>query len=127
MITKEELNKHKYPTTPEIDENLSILLDRLNAVRAAFGQPMSVTSGLRDMAKQEQLVNLGRSNAVHSKHLYGQAADIYDPEQKLQAWCMKNIWRLEEIGLWCEAFQATPNWVHFQTIPPSSGTRFFVP
>ncbi len=127
MISMKELNPHGYPVTPEIEENLDILLKRLNVVRAAFGKPMSVTSGLRDMAKQEQLINLGKSNAVHSKHLYGQAADIYDPEQKLQTWCYDNVERLEAIGLWCEAFKATPTWVHFQIVPPRSGHRFFAP
>lgn len=127
MIQRSELNKHNYPTTPEIDANLDTLLERINVVRAGFGKPMSVTSGLRNQEKQEQLINLGKSHTMTSKHLYGQAVDIYDPEQELQTWCYDNIERLEAIGLWCEAFQATPNWVHFQIVPPRSGHRFFVP
>lgn len=127
MISLTELNPHNYTTTPEIDANLQVLLERINKVRAAWGKPMTVTSGLRDQAQQAGLIAAGKSNAPHSKHLTGQACDILDSDQSLRDWIMLNVEMMEEIGFWFESFQSTPNWCHFQTCPPASGKRFFIP
>ncbi len=123
MISLKELNKHGYPISSEVEDNLIILCDRLNKIQQACGLVMAVTSGLRSEEDQQRI----NPFAMHSKHLLGQAADIYDQEKKLQEWCLANIDRLEGIGLWCEAFAYTPTWVHFQIVPPKSGTRFFIP
>jgi hypothetical protein len=64
---------------------------------------------------------------MKSRHLFGKAVDISDPKRELQAWCRTNEKLLEEIGLWCEDFNATPTWVHFQVESPKSGKRFFMP
>lgn len=122
-----ELNSHGYPTTPEIDKNLSVLLDRLNQVRAAYGVPMIVTSGLRSDAQQAALIKAGKSNAPKSHHLTGEAADILDQGGKLKAWVNANVALMEEIGLWMEDFAHTPAWVHMQIVAPHSGHRFFIP
>lgn len=127
MIELKELNAHSYPTTPEIDANLADLLVKLNKIRTAWAKPMIVTSGLRSQAQQDGLIADGKSNAPHSKHLTGQAADIYDPNGDLKSWIMANISLIEEIGFWFEAFDSTPTWVHFQVLPPASGNRFFIP
>jgi LAS superfamily LD-carboxypeptidase LdcB len=127
VISLLELNSHGYPTSKEIDANLSTLLERLNKVREAYGIPMTVTSGLRSDAQQQALITAGKSNAPKSHHLTGEAADILDQGGKLKAWVEANISLLEEIGLWMEDFSATPNWVHFQIVPPHSGHRFFLP
>lgn len=127
MISLKELNPHKYPVTPEIASNLAILLDRLNLVRIAYNKPMTVTSGLRSLEQQKSLISQGKSNATHSKHLYGQAADILDESGVLKAWANDNLKLIEEIGLWLESFDHTPNWVHFQIVSPKSGNRFFIP
>jgi hypothetical protein len=34
---------------------------------------------------------------------------------------------LEEAGLFMESPSKTPRWVHFQTVPPKSGKRIFIP
>lgn len=127
MITLEELNQNSYPTTKEIDDNLAILLERLNKIRTIWGNPMIVTSGLRSQILQDQLIAQGKSNAPHSKHLLGQAVDISDPKGALKFWIMNNVKSLEQIGLWMEDFKSTPSWVHFQCVPPQSGKRFFIP
>lgn len=127
MISLAELNPHNYTTTSEIDANLSILLDRLNKVRSAYGVPMTISSGLRSEAQQQGLIEAGKSNATHSKHLYGQAADILDESGVFKAWVLENVTLLEEVGLWCEAFESTPTWCHVQIVPPGSGKRFFIP
>lgn len=127
MISMQELNKNGYPVTPEIEANLKILFDRINKVRTAYGQPMIVTSGLRSQAKQDELIAQGKSNAPKSKHLTGQAVDISDPDNKLKDWVKENMKLMEEIGFWFEDFRHTPNWVHFQTVSPTSGNRVFIP
>lgn len=127
MICLEELNPHKYPTTPEIDSNLSELLCRLNRARIAYGAPFTVTSGLRSTNQQSQLIAEGKSNAPHSKHLTGQAADILDEEGELAEWVQANMDFMEEIGFWFEDFTHTDGWVHFQITAPNSGKRVFIP
>lgn len=127
MISLSELNEHNYPTTPQIDANLAILLEKLNKVRAIWGHPMVVTSGLRSIEQQQTLILDGKSNAPKSKHLMGQAADIYDPKGELKVWIMNNMSSMEQIGFWFEDFKSTPTWVHMQICPPASGKRIFIP
>lgn len=127
MISLLELNSHGYPTTPEIDSNLGQLLAKLNRVRDAYATPMTVTSGLRSGDQQQTLIAAGKSAAVHSHHLTGEAADILDQGGKLKEWVRSNLSFVEEIGLWMEDFAHTPSWVHFQIVPPASGNRFFIP
>lgn len=127
MISLKELNQHNYPTTPEIDKNLLVLLDRINIIREALGTPLTVTSGLRSLEQQQRLIAIGKSTATHSRHLYGEAVDIGDSTGVLKAWVLDNVSLLESTGLWCEAFESTPTWVHFQIVPPTSGNRFFKP
>lgn len=126
MISAKELNEHGYTTTPEIDANLSVLLERLNKVRVAWGNPMTVTSGLRSESQQEALIKSGASNAHKSKHLIGAAADIAD-EDGFKDWVKASMSLMEEIGFWFEDFDHTPGWVHFQILPPASGSRVFIP
>jgi uncharacterized protein YcbK (DUF882 family) len=122
MIALNELNPHGYPTTDEIDANLQTLLDRVNVIRAAWGKPMTVTSGLRSQADQQRI----NPKAPKSNHLMGAAVDIYDPDLSLTAWLKENDSQiLVDNQLWCE--QGNKNWVHFQIFPPRSGNRWFLP
>lgn len=123
MISAKELNPKGYATTPEQEANLAILLERMNKVRAAYGKPMTVTSGLRSDADQKR-INPG---APKSMHLRGAACDIADSDGALKQWIKANVSILETVGLWCEDFSACPNWIHFQIYPPKSGKRFFIP
>lgn len=131
MIVLKELNPKNFPTTPEIDANLAELLKKINEIRFLWGKPMIVTSGLRDLADHKRIYHdKGISDdkiPMGSKHLFGQAVDISDPNRELQKWCKDNEKELERIGLWMEDFSATPNWCHFQIVPPKSGKRWFIP
>jgi len=135
MVSMNELLNGKYKLedqSEEIQNNLKILLEKINKVRLLYNKPMSVTSGLRSM---EDHLRIYHNKGIYddskipmkSKHLYGEACDISDPRQELQKWCLANIDKLEEIGLWMEDFSATSNWVHMQIVPPKSGNRFFKP
>lgn len=119
-------------------QNLEELKDKMNVIRAMYGKPMNVTSGYRSMQDHLRIystINQKRKAngqaplqvPLGSKHLYGQQVDIYDPKQELQEWVQKNVQVLETLGLYCEDFQYTKNWVHFQSVPPKSGKRFFIP
>lgn len=125
MINLKELNSHNYLTTPEIDSNLGILLSRINLIRAAWGKPMIVTSGLRSEADQLHLINIGKSIATRSHHLVGAAVDIADKDGSLQKWLEADATILETAQLWCES--GTSGWVHFQICAPKSGKRWFYP
>jgi uncharacterized protein YcbK (DUF882 family) len=127
LIKLWELNPRKHPTNPQIDSNLLVLCQRLNVIRAAYGKPMVITSGLRSEKQQSELIKAGRSNAPKSKHLTGHAADVSDPNGELAAWCLANVKVLEQAGLWVEDPKYTPTWVHFQSASPGSGRRFFKP
>jgi hypothetical protein len=127
VISLQELNSHGFPTTPEIESNLALLLEKINKVREAYGIQMIVTSGLRSQTFQQTLIAAGKSNAPKSHHLTGEACDILDQSGKLKEWVKQNLPLMEELGFWFEDFEHTPNWVHFQIVPPHSGNRFFIP
>src|SRR4051812_11460316 len=118
MLKLSDLNPHKYPTTPEIDINLLILLGKAQKLEIAYGTPFAVTSGLRDQAQQEALMASGKSNAPKSKHLEGKALDLADKIGRLYDWAKANEEKLAEIGLWCEERQG--GWLHIQSVPPKS-------
>jgi uncharacterized protein YcbK (DUF882 family) len=131
MDNIKDLNPRGYPESDIITRNLQTLFTRLMELQDAFvdqgGKPFMITSGLRSEAQQAELIAQGKTKAVHSKHLSGWAADIFDPKKKLQAFIKKDPAILERIGLWCEAFEYTATWVHVQATPPKSGKRFFIP
>ena len=133
----EELNPKGGQPDPEIMANLVMLYDKMNDFRAKYGKPMVITSGLR--TKEDQLriyrkiferkgIPFDESKVpMRSNHLYGLACDVYDPDGALRIWIMKNLSFCEKLGFYFESFRYTPNWVHFQIVPPRSGRRFFVP
>ena len=127
MITMKELNPDNLPLEGAVERNIKTLFERMNELRAIWGKPMIVTSGLRSDEKQKALIAEGKSQARLSRHLFGAACDIFDPNKELGRWCLENESVLVKIGLWCEHPDHTRNWVHFQIIPPMSGKRFFIP
>jgi hypothetical protein len=125
MYKVEDFNEHNYPTNEEIDKNLKILCDRINALCEAFGKYPFVTSGLRSEAQQNGLIADGKSNSKKSKHLMGAAADLFDPDGKFKQWVSEHLDIAEQIGLWFEQFDKCPNWIHCQILPPNSGNRVY--
>lgn len=130
IYPQEILNDRECPE--ELEKNLLDLLIKMNKVRDAWGKPMTVSSGWRSKGDQlriykEKGITDPAKIPMRSKHFFCQAVDIYDPKRELQKWIKENIKLVEEIGLWMEDFSATPNWVHFQTVPPASNKRFFLP
>lgn len=134
MISMKEILKNtNIESLPnEIQENLIDLLSKLNLLRTKYGKSLKITSGFRtkeDHIKvyiQKGITDL-KKIPMGSKHLSGLAVDFSDPNRELQKWILENIPFVEEIGLWFEDFQDTPNWTHVQTVPPKSNKRFFRP
>lgn len=123
MITRLEILKgrdHVHPLTPELEANLTVLLERLNKLRQVWGKPMIVTSGYRPAE-----INALAGGALKSRHITCQAADISDPEHELINWLLAEPNRLKDFGFWMEHPEATKNWVHLQVVPPASGLRVF--
>lgn len=117
--------------TPAIRLNAIETIKRANVLLTAFyaanpsTHQRAVNSGWRPPA-----VNANVPGAAKlSKHMTGQAIDIGDDDDQLDAWCMSATGQttLEKIGLWLEHPSATPRWCHVQTVPPGSGRRVFYP
>lgn len=134
MITMEELLKGKKLSDlpQEHQDNLVVLLEKLNKIRQLYGKPMTVTSGYRSLLEHLRIykdkgITDKSKIPMKSRHLFGFACDISDPKQELQAWFKANEKALIEIGVWMESFEYTKNWIHIQTVPPASGKRYFNP
>lgn len=109
--------------TRELRANARDTLRRVNRLLRRAGLMRKVTSGWRPAT-----VNATVPGAAHgSKHISCIAVDLEDRDGALDAWCMANLDVLEELGLWLEHPDATPDWCHLQTQPPRSGNRVFEP
>ena len=123
-----------YPNalTPEIVRNATHLLRKVNGLIAIMHEvnidihPTNrspISSGWRPPE-----VNAATPNAAtRSKHMTGDAVDLYDPDGEIDGWCMDHLDVLSEIGLWMEHPASTKGWSHLQQIPPRSGRRIFYP
>jgi hypothetical protein len=123
---------HADDLTAEIVRNATHLLRRVNNLLVLMhdiqiephpipGNP--ITSGWRPPE-----INAGTKGAApRSKHMSGNAVDLYDPDGEIDAWCMDHLDFLAEAGLWLEHPSATKGWCHLQQVPPKSGRRVFYP
>ena len=133
MVTLEKFlmgRDKKYPLTEEQKQNAEDMVRRINSLLALFGQSRAINSGYRPPE-----VNASTPGAAkRSKHMECNAGDIEDADGALDAWCMANLDKLAEIGLWLEHPSATRTpkrfghgWCHVQRVPPRSGNRVFYP
>jgi len=124
-------SKYRSECTGVIRANADDLLRKVNSLLAlnglkpenspATGSP--ITSGWRPPALNATVPGA----APRSKHMTGQAVDLYDPEGELKDWCENNLSELDRAGLWMEHASACKGWIHLQSIPPRSGRRIFYP
>lgn len=133
---KEIIGSTKLTTLPkDVQDNLAILLERINRLRAAWGKPLTVTSGLRtkedhvriykDIAAKKGVKFDPTKVPMGSQHLKGAAIDLSDPKLELTAWLKTNPDLVKDFELWFE--DKNPNWVHAQIFAPKSGKRWFLP
>lgn len=120
--------------TPEVLANVATTVEKVNsllAVLEAEGIPLEesptsksiISSGWRPPQINAQVKNA----APRSKHMTGEACDLYDPEGLIDDWCLDHLGSLSAIGLWLESPSATKGWSHVQIVPPRSGKRVFIP
>jgi hypothetical protein len=102
--------------------NLKTLVDRVNALLAAYTGPVRVSSGYRPPN-----VNASVGGAAKSWHLQCAALDLADADGSLWTFCLENLELCADLGLWLEDKRWTPTWVHLQIYPPGSGARIFRP
>jgi len=122
--------------SPDLEKNAATMVELANkllviAHSAGITIPTNprtgsvVSSGWRPAS-----VNAATPNAApNSKHMTGQAIDLYDPDGDLDEWLMTPDGQktMADIGLWHENPAATKGWAHVQSIPPRSGRRTFFP
>lgn len=121
MISKAEIltgRDIEYPLTPELEANLEKLLIAVNKLRALYGKPMYVSSGYRPGHYNE-----AAGGAKSSTHLVCKAVDFKDTDGSIKKWLTADI--LEACGLWQEAPERTPTWVHVDIRPRTN--RIFNP
>jgi hypothetical protein len=109
------------------------LVNSLLAVMEAEGMkleahPVSqslVSSGWRPPQINRQV----KGAAPKSKHMTGEAVDLYDPEGDIDNFLMSGQGQrvLASLGLYIEHPSATKSWSHIQIVPPRSQSRIFYP
>ena len=120
--------------TPEIKANAERTVTLTNALLAVLeteGIPLEahpntlsiVASGWRP----PQINNQVKGAAVRSKHMAGEAVDLYDPDGLIDEYLLKHPEPLISLGLYQEHPSATKGWAHVQIVPPKSGKRVFYP
>lgn len=124
--------------TPAVRANAAKTVERVNrALELAAADGVSpgidektgnhVASGWRPHAINHALERTSNA-ATNSTHIGAEACDLQDTlGRDLARWALRNLDKLEEIGLWMEDPRWTPDWVHWQTRPPHSGLRVYRP
>ena len=110
----------------EIVSNAAILIDRVHKLLKVFGEERDITSGWRPPAVNGNTPGA----ALKSKHMTGEAADLYDPEGDIDNFLMSGQGQrvLASLGLYIEHPSCTARgWSHIQIVPPKSGARVFYP
>lgn len=123
---------HADDLTAEIVRNATHLLRRVNNLLVLMHdiqiEPHSITGTPIASGWRPPDINAGTKGAApRSRHMSGNAVDLYDPEGEIDAWCMEHLDFLAEAGLWLEHPSATKGWCHLQQVPPKSGRRVFYP
>lgn len=122
--------------TPQIESHAFTTVDLANkllerAAQAGITVPINPRTGSRLSSgwRPPSLNAKTPGAAPNSKHMTGQAVDVYDPEGDLDEWLMTDAGQqaLLQLGLWMEHPSATKGWCHLQTVPPRSGRRVFYP
>lgn len=125
MISREEVlmgRDKDYPLTPELEKNLTKLLEALNKFRKIYGKPLIVSSGYRPGE-----YNKKAGGAKNSAHLTCEAVDFHDSDDKIKEFVVKNPKILEDCSLFMEDPSKTDNWIHLQIRIVTSGKRIFKP
>lgn len=132
MISARELVKNNDKPDEDSQINLLELHYSLNFARRLTDFPWVITRGFSTPEEQRQIyAEKNQAPKMGSCHLIGAAADIADPDRKLQKWILDHLEIIEDLHIFLESFEATPTWVHWQIFPYGSWeigkTHFFEP
>lgn len=122
--------KTKYAAewTEQIGVNASRWLRAVNTLLTMFEAETGIKRERLSSGWRPQGVNDVTSNAAAaSTHLTGEGGDVYDPDRAFAAWCLANMDKVAQCGLYMEDPRWTPTWVHLQTRAPKSGKRVYIP
>lgn len=125
-ISREEVlmgRDKQFSLSEEQEKNLEQLLECLNKLRVLYNKPMYVSSGYRPASINANI----KGAAKKSNHIMCLACDFRDLDGKIDEWCLENLDKLEQCGLYLESPMHTPGWCHLQAIAPRSGNRVFIP
>jgi hypothetical protein len=121
----------KYACSDEVRSNARLTVAKTNQLKAlAVADGIEFPDDSTEVASgwRPEGVNECTSNAAKlSTHIIAKALDTRDPKRLFARWCLRNLDKLAEIGLWMEDPRWTPDWVHLQTVPPGSGKRVYIP
>jgi uncharacterized protein YcbK (DUF882 family) len=115
--------KHtKESISPEHYKNAENLINKINQIGQLLDVSSTLSSGYRTAERQRQIyAEKGKNPIMNSLHLTGHALDINDPTGRIKRQIQSNkqlLNKAKELGLYFENFNATPNWVHIQDMPP---------
>lgn len=107
--------------TEEHKENLIILFNRMELVRAYFRQPIIITSGFRPYAYNRLI-----GGATYSAHRYGMAVDW---QVRALSGDTLRYWLVRKLDSWKLRCENSPraSWVHLDIREPEANGRFFRP
>ena len=135
MITlKQYIGKWEGFYTPEIILSANDLLEKVNALMAHMesnGVEFKINPVTHSQISGEIYGGFRPKScpqgAAKSAHKAGMAVDIYDPDNKIDAWLLANAYDLLDFDLYFEHPDDTKTWSHWGTREPKSGNRFFHP
>jgi hypothetical protein len=122
--------------TPLVLTNAQSTIERANALIAvleaegiAIEQNPKTATPVSSGWRPPQLNAAVPNAAPRSKHMTGEAVDIFDPEGEIDTWLMSEAGQRALIAarLYLEHPSATKGWTHWQTVAPKSGNRVFYP
>jgi hypothetical protein len=124
---------HSLAMSPSIERNATRTVNTVNALLALSGLHVPLHPTTRTPVSsgwRPPTVNASTPNAAtNSKHMTGEAVDLYDPDGDLDEWLLTDDGQaaLKRVGLWMEHPASTRGWSHLQIVPPRSGRRVFYP
>ena len=129
--------KNHPDVTMQVDENAKSLMaacEKLEIFAVADGVEFPINPVTESGVSGEQYGGFRPQScpqgAPHSAHKEGLAVDRYDPEGRIDAWCMGHSGvggLLEQCGIYIEHPDTTPHWSHWTIRAPGSGHRVFYP
>jgi len=120
-----QAGKEKYTKAtmrPQHYQNAVGLVNKINKLGELIDYHNVISSGYRSPERQRQIyAEKGEPPAMGSKHIYGHALDIYDPQGELKKKLLNRavLEKAKELELYFENFGKTPTWVHIQDEAPA--------